>query len=302
MSEMYRLAVARRGDSREVVIEHDGMLLPAMDALGKDLANLLGKAPEDLQPLLDQWTGCDAMIAEFVRTQADAFKAGQPSSEAQLLVPLATPGKLVCIGSNYHDHIAEMAIPMIPTYPYAFIKPANNTVRGTGEAVAVPRGVKMMDWEAELGVVIGRTCANVPAETALEAVAGYLNFNDLSARDWLANRPGVGVDWVRHKAFDGFAPMGPYLVPSRFVPDPQDLAVRLSINGIMKQDSNTSEMVFGVAAIIEHVSSIMTLYPGDIIATGTPAGTGHGRGEYLKAGDVVHIEIGPLGELVTPIT
>jgi 2-keto-4-pentenoate hydratase/2-oxohepta-3-ene-1,7-dioic acid hydratase in catechol pathway len=161
----------------------------------------------------------------------------------------------------------------------------------------------MMDWEAELGVVIGTRCAEVPEREALGVVAGYINFNDLSARDWLAERPPVGVDWVRHKGFDGFAPCGPYIVPARFVPDPQTLAIRLTVNGVVKQASNTHRMVFGVAQIIEHLTSIMTLYPGDIIATGTPAGVGHGMTppQYLQAGDVVELEIGPLGRLVTPI-
>lgn len=255
----------------------------------------------DLQPVLDKWQVLEAEIAAFVDAQEDAFAEGLPAAEATFRAPLASPGKIACIGSNYHDHIAEMPIPMVPTYPYAFMKPVNNTVRGTGQPVAVPKQAAMMDWEAELGVVIGRVCSDVTAADALDYVAAYVNFNDLSARDWLAKRPPIGVDWVQHKAFDGFAPFGPYLVPSRFVPDPQNLSVQLKVNDTLKQDSSTAEMVFGVAAIIEHLSAIMTLYPGDIIATGTPAGTGHGRGEYLKAGDVVRMQVGPLGELVTPI-
>lgn len=298
MSNMYRLAVVRGRDDRgTVVVEHGGHLLP-LDAV---LPGRFATPPTDLQPLLDEWQKVDADIAAFVDSNAAAFAGGQPAEGADFLAPLALPGKIVCIGSNYHDHIAEMPIPMVPTYPYSFIKPVNNTVRGSGEPVAVPRRSKMMDWEAELGLVIGTACADVPADRALGVVAGYVNFNDLSARDWLATKPPVGVDWVQHKAFDGFAPFGPYLVPARFIADPQDLPVRLSVNGVTKQDSSTSEMVFGVAAIIEHISSIMTLYPGDLIATGTPAGVGHGRNEYLKPGDEVRMEIGPLGELVTPI-
>ncbi|KQX17434.1 MULTISPECIES: fumarylacetoacetate hydrolase family protein [unclassified Sphingomonas] len=295
---MYRLAVVRARDGRgTVVVEHGGCLLP----LDTVLPGRFATSPADLQPLLDDWVKVDADIAAFVDATAAAFAGGQPAAAADFLAPLALPGKIVCIGSNYHDHIAEMPIPMVPTYPYSFIKPVNNTVRGPGEPVAVPRRSSMMDWEAELGVIIGTTCSDVAADGALSVVAGYVNFNDLSARDWLATKPPVGVDWVQHKAFDGFAPFGPYLVPARFVADPQDLPVRLSVNGVTKQDSSTAEMVFGVAAIIEHISSIMTLYPGDLIATGTPAGVGHGRNEYLKPGDEVRMEIGPLGELVTPI-
>ncbi|WP_189338545.1 fumarylacetoacetate hydrolase family protein [Sphingobium sp. SCG-1] len=299
MGELYRLAVSETTDgARQAVIEYNGQLLPVDAALGERFETIT-----DLQPLLDQWNEVDTLIADYVQANTTAFSRGGPVGEATLLAPLAAPGKILCIGSNYHDHIAEMPIPMTPTYPYSFLKPTNNTVRGTGDSVAVPRRVSMMDWEAELGVVISTKCQDVTADQALQYVAGYLNFNDLSARDWLASKPPVGVDWVQHKAFDGFAPMGPYLVPARFVADPQDLPVRLTVNGKIKQDSNTREMVFGVAAIIEHASSIMTLYPGDVIATGTPAGVGHGRKppEYLSGGDEVRVVIGQLGELVTYI-
>ena len=301
MNKIYRLAVVRSADGRKVVVEHRGRLLPVDATLGGKIGLAVEAKLTDLQPILNQWETWDALIAEYVQENSGAFDRGMATAEAEFLAPLVAPGKFVCIGSNYRDHIAEMPIPMTPTYPYAFTKPVNNTARGPGDAVAVPRKVKMMDWEAELGVVIGKTCVEVSAANALGVVAGYVNFNDLSARDWLDKRPPIGVDWVQHKAFDGFAPFGPYLVPARFIPDPQNLMVRLSVNGVVKQDSNTSEMVFGVAAIIEHLTSIMTLYPGDIIATGTPAGTGHGKKEYLKAGDVVRMEVGPLGELTTPI-
>lgn len=301
MSNMYRLAVIEAEGGSAVVVEHGGRLLPVDAVLNGALEQSLGRKPADLQPILDDWTKWDELIAQYVDGNPDAFAQGTPVENVKFLPPLAAPGKIACIGSNYHDHIAEMPVPMVPTYPYAFLKPVNNTVRGPDASVAVPKRSKMMDWEAELGVVIGKTCVDVAADDALGVVAGYVNFNDLSARDWLASRPPIGVDWVQHKAFDGFSPFGPYLVPARFIADPQNLSVKLSVNGVIKQDSNTREMVFGVAPIIEHLSSIMTLYPGDIIPTGTPAGVGHGRGEYLKAGDVVRMEVGPLGELVTHI-
>ena len=213
------------------------------------------------------------------------------------------PNKLICIGANYHDHIAEMGVPMLPTYPYAFLKPPSTTLRGSGEAVVAPPEVKMLDWEAELAVIIGVRCRDVTADRALAVVAGYSNFNDLSARDWIADRPALGVDWVRHKAFDGFAPMGPYFVPAEFVGDPQALAIELTVNDVAKQRSSTANMVFGVREIIAHLSAIMTLEPGDVIATGTAAGVGQGRKppEFLAAGDIVRIVIGDLGELITPI-
>ena len=305
MNDIYRLAVVRAEAGVRVVVERQGRMLPLDDVAGSEGAALLaGGAPSDLMPVLVRWSDWDALLSRRVKSNAAAFESdGTSAAEARFLPPVASPGKIVCIGSNYHDHIAEMAIPMTPTYPYSFLKPANNTVRGSGDAVAVPKKARMMDWEAELGVVIGVECVDVTAARALDVVAGYLNFNDLSARDWLEKRPPVGIDWVQHKAFDGFAPMGPYLLPGRFVDDPQDLPVRLDVNGATKQASNTGQMVFGVAAVIEHLTSIMTLYPGDVIATGTPAGVGHGARppQYLKSGDEIRMEIGLLGELVTHI-
>ncbi|QUT04601.1 fumarylacetoacetate hydrolase family protein [Sphingobium phenoxybenzoativorans] len=304
MTELYRLAVVSGAAGKEAMVEHGGMLLPIDTLLDGKIGNSTGRPVDDLAPVLDHWSGWNAKIAAKVEAGKSLFlEKGIPVHSAKFASPLANPGKIVCIGSNFHDHIAEMAIPMTPSYPYSFLKPVNNTVRGNGDPVAVPRRSQMMDWEAELGVVIGKRCANVSAADALNMVAGYLNFNDLSCRDWLATRPPVGIDWVQHKAFDGFAPMGPFLVPAQFVTDPQNIPMRLTVNGITKQDSNTAQMVFGVAEIIEHLSSIMTLMPGDVIATGTPAGVGHGAKppQYLKAGDIVELEIGSLGKLVTPI-
>lgn len=296
MTERYRLAVIQSANSDLAVVERGGRLLPLHTLIGHD------EALRDLAFVLADWSRWSVSLPELI-VEADFAGAGIDERTAAFRPPLAAPGKLVGIGANYHDHIAEMPIPVTPTYPFAFLKPASNTLRGSGEAVAAPRNVEMFDWEAELAVVIGTKGRHVSASDALSIVAGYCNFNDLSARDWLASRPGIGVDWVRHKAFDGFAPMGPYFLPAEFVPDPQALPIRLSVNGAVKQDSDTGKMVYGVAAIIEHLTSIMTLEPGDIIATGTPAGVAHGREppEYLKPGDEIRMTIGDLGELVTPI-
>lgn len=300
MTELYRLAVVDADGEPQVVVERGGRLLALATVLGPALAGKLGSV-RDLQPLLDDWPNWSAALDDVVEN-AD-FGSGQLASEARFRAPIALPGKIVCIGANYHDHIAEMPMPMVPKYPFSFLKPANSTIRGSGDPVAKPVGVSMMDFEAELGVVIGATGRNVAAADALSIVAGYANLNDLSARDWLESRPPIGVDWVRHKAHDGFCPFGPYLLPARFVADPQDLHVHLTVNGVTKQDTNTRNMIYGVAAIIEHLSSIMTLMPGDVIATGTGAGVGHGRKppEYLVPGDEVRMSIGELGTLATPI-
>lgn len=297
----YRLAVIKGADGHLAVAEMGGKMVP----LHHLIAEAGHEAPlRDLGPLIEDWPAWQQRLDDAVVGNAALFgPAAIDAASAEFAVPIARPGNIVCIGANYHDHIAEMPVPVTPTYPFAFLKPVRNTLRATGEPVFAPRHVEMMDWEAELGAVIGRQCKNVAANDALDVVAGYVNFNDLSARDWIATRPGVGIDWVRHKAHDGFAPVGPYFVSARDIPDPQNLPVKLSVNGVVKQDSSTAQMIYGVAEIIEHISSIMTLYPGDIIATGTPAGVGHGRKppEYLRPGDEVRMEIGPLGTLVTPI-
>jgi len=297
MTSLYRLAVIRTADGPLAVAEQGGRMAPLHVLLGET-------APRtDLGPLLHDWPAMSAQIDAAVEAGGAAFAAGSDAAGATFALPFAYPGALMCIGANYHDHVAEMPIPMTPEYPYAFVKPTHNTIRASGDPVEAPQGVEMMDFEAELAAVIGTPAKHVGEEDALSHVAGYINFNDLSARDWVASRPAIGVDWVRHKAHDGFAPIGPYFVPARFIPDPQDLPVRLSVNGTVKQDSSTGQMIYGLKPIIRHLSSIMTLRPGDIIATGTPAGVGHGRKppEYLKPGDEIRMEIGPLGELVTPI-
>lgn len=299
--DMYRLAVIIVGSERIAVAEREGRLVP-LDRLLEE-ANVPGGF-RDLGFLLEDWSTWQTKIEAGIAGRPELFGASAiDAGSATFALPFARPANLICIGANYHDHVAEMPVPMIPTYPYAFLKPVRNTIRASGEQVVAPRHVHMMDWEAEMGAVIGRAGKNVSIDEALGLVAGYVNFNDLSARDWIASRPGVGIDWLIHKGHDGFAPIGPYFVPAKFIPDPQALPVRLSVNGVVKQNSSTAQMIYGVAEIIVHLTTVMTLMPGDIIATGTPAGVGHGRKppEYLKPGDTVEMEIGPMGRLTTPI-
>jgi 2-keto-4-pentenoate hydratase/2-oxohepta-3-ene-1,7-dioic acid hydratase in catechol pathway len=160
-----------------------------------------------------------------------------------------------------------------------------------------------VDWEAELGVVIGRRAKNVSVDRALDVIAGYTIGNDLSARD-VSRRQGISdtspfkFDWVAQKCFDGACPLGPWIVPAEDVPDPHNLKIELTVNGVVKQSSNTSELIFDISEQIAHLSEKITLHPGDVILTGTPAGVGAGRGEFLKAGDEVRITIERVGELV----
>ena len=210
---------------------------------------------------------------------------------------MARPGKLICIGLNYRAHAEEAGL-ALPESPLCFAKWPSSII-GDGEAIALPSVSDQIDFEAELAVVIGTRARNVDVATALEHVSGYACFNDVSARD-IQMREG---QWSRSKSFDTFAPMGA-VVPAADVGDPQSLAVRCLINGETMQDGNTSDMVFSVAEIIAFLSQETTLEPGDVIATGTPAGIGMTRepARYLVPGDTVTVEIERVGTLTNPVT
>jgi 2-keto-4-pentenoate hydratase/2-oxohepta-3-ene-1,7-dioic acid hydratase in catechol pathway len=212
-------------------------------------------------------------------------------------LPIDRPQKIVCIGLNYRDHAEEQGTEL-PAAPLLFAK-WPNTLIGPGEPIVIPPITKQVDYEAELGVVIGERVRRVSAENALEAVAGFLCLNDVSARD-LQFSDG---QWVRGKSLDTFCPVGPELVPAAEVADPQALAIRAVVNGEVLQDSHTSNMIFSVAEIVAHVSRAITLEPGDLIATGTPAGVGAFRDPpvWLEPGDEVTIEIEGLGALMNPV-
>jgi 2-keto-4-pentenoate hydratase/2-oxohepta-3-ene-1,7-dioic acid hydratase in catechol pathway len=218
-----------------------------------------------------------------------------PLAELSLQAPVPRPGKVLCIGLNYRDHAAETG-QALPTIPMLFGKWANSVV-GDGATVAIPAATQKVDWEAELGVVIGRRVKDVPVDEALDAVAGYCCLNDLSARDLQR----VTTQYTLGKAIDGFLPMGPWLVTRDEVPDPQDLSISCTVNAETVQRSSTREMVFGVADLVSFLSRTMTLEPGDVIATGTPPGVGAARTppRFLKPGDEVAVEIEGLGRLTT---
>jgi 2-keto-4-pentenoate hydratase/2-oxohepta-3-ene-1,7-dioic acid hydratase in catechol pathway len=212
-------------------------------------------------------------------------------------LPIERPQKIVCVGLNYRDHAEEQGTEL-PQAPLLFAK-WPNTLIGPGEPIVIPPITGQVDYEAELGVVIGERVRGASAENAVEAVAGYLCLNDVSARD-LQFSDG---QWVRGKSLDTFCPVGPELVPASDVPDPQALAIRALVNGEALQDSSTSNMIFSVAEIIAHVSQAITLERGDLIATGTPAGVGAFREPqiWLQDGDEVTIEIERVGALTNPV-
>lgn len=213
------------------------------------------------------------------------------------MLPIERPGKIVCVGLNYRDHAEEQGAPL-PERPILFAK-WPNAVIGPGEPIVIPPITEKVDYEAELGVVIGSRIRGVSVENALEAVAGYLCVNDVSARDL---QFGDG-QWTRGKSPDTFCPLGPRLVPAAEVPDPQALRIRAILNGETMQESTTAMMVFGVAELIAFISQAITLEPGDLIATGTPAGVGVFREPpvFMRPGDEITIEIEELGALTNPV-
>lgn len=266
------------------------------------------KDPASIMGLLREWHKASPLLASAAKS-ADP-KGGMALSDVSLMAPILYPGALYCAGANYWDHLEEMAeiakrvtgkAPSMTKAkdPYFFMKNCAGGIIGHGTPARLPSFSKQVDWEAELGVVIGKQCRHVSEADAFDVVAGYLIVNDLSARD-LMKREGspFGMDWIGQKCFEDAAPMGPWLTPAAYVANPNELAIKLWVNGVLKQNSNTSRLVHGIAEQVVYLSQHFTLFPGDVIATGTPAGVGMPRGEFLKAGDEVKIEIDGCGTLI----
>jgi 2-keto-4-pentenoate hydratase/2-oxohepta-3-ene-1,7-dioic acid hydratase in catechol pathway len=259
--------------------------------------------------ILDDWQKAEKVLHAAAASTRRA--KGQPLRDVTLRAPLLWPRTIYCAGANYSDHMLEMARAQnmepepdphsVGLKPWHFIKAAR-TVADPDATVTLPPDSKAVDWEAELAAVIGRPAKDVPLDKALDYVAGYTAANDLSARD-LMRRPPVPpsspfhMDWVGQKCFDGACPLGPWIVPARDIPDPQDLGIKLWVNDVIKQDSHTSKMIFNLAEQLSHLSSRLTLHPGDVILTGTPSGVGAARKEFLKRGDVVKVWVEDIGTL-----
>jgi len=247
----------------------------------------------DLSQVVDDIAG-DALTNEGIRRMRalDPETLLKVGGTPRLGAPVARVGKIICVGLNYADHAAESGQP-VPEQPVLFMK-ATSAIVGPFDEVVIPPGATKLDWEVELGVVIGDIARNVPRGTALDHVAGYLIVNDVSERAFQFDHGG---QWVKGKSCDTFAPLGPWLVTRDQIPDPQNLAMWLSVNGHRYQDGNTRTMVFDVAVLVSHISRYMTLLPGDVISTGTPPGVGLGQKPpvYLKPGDVMELGIAGLG-------
>lgn len=216
--------------------------------------------------------------------------------DVTLLAPVPRPGKLICVGHNYYDHAVDASNP--EEYPTFFAK-FTNTVIGHQQPIVYPRVPVQLDYEAELAVVIGKRAKSVDTDRALEFVAGYTIFNDVTARDYQPR----SSQWSIRKSFDTFGPMGPALVTADEIPDPGSLDLALDLNGVQRQHSNTSNLIFPITFLIAYLTRTMTLEPGDVIATGTPSGTGAMQTPpaFMKPGDVVRIRIEGIGELVNPV-
>ena len=218
---------------------------------------------------------------------------GTPQRDLRLGPCVGHVRKFIAIGLNYADHAAESNMP-VPSEPIVFSK-WTSCIVGPDDDVRIPRGSTKTDWEAELGVVIGRPAAGVTAEQALDHVAGYCVVNDVSEREWQLERTAT---WDKGKGFDTFGPIGPWMVTADEIPDPQNLSIWLEVDGKRYQDGTTKTMVFGVAELVAYCSHLMTLLPGDVITTGTPPGVGMGQNPrvFLKGGEVMRLGIEGLGE------
>jgi 2-keto-4-pentenoate hydratase/2-oxohepta-3-ene-1,7-dioic acid hydratase in catechol pathway len=274
-----------------------------------DIAAATGKVDDaSMLNLFNHWEEnlprLDALVGR-------AKESGIPVTGVEWMAPIINPGGIFCAGANYADHAAEMAARSnqpAPPDPHTlglrswhFLKTMHCLVGHNTTVIMQPRS-KKIDWEAELAVVIGKYAYNVSEADALNYVLGYTIANDLSARD-LGRREGMPDtssfknDWIAHKNWDGSCPLGPTIVLARDIPDPHNLKIELDVNGVQKQNSNSGQMIFNINEQIADLSRNFALRPGDVILTGTPAGVGAGRGEFLKKGDVVKIRIEHLGEL-----
>lgn len=257
------------------------------------------------EDVLENWTVIDNEIRRRVGTKPTL---GLALGETKLLAPLLRPGTIYIAGANYQDHVAEMerggaVVPQLSA-PYHAMKAGRATIVGPDATVRLPRASLKIDWEVELAAIIGVEAKNVTPVDALKHVAGYAVANDLSCRDLSRRSDAVSAspfhyDWVAHKCFDGACPLGPWMTPAAAIEDPQSLSISLHLNGSKKQESNTRHMIFPIAEQVSTLSHRITLYPGDIILSGTPGGTGASHGRFLQPGDEIVTQIEGLGWLRT---
>jgi 2-keto-4-pentenoate hydratase/2-oxohepta-3-ene-1,7-dioic acid hydratase in catechol pathway len=317
-AESYRLAsyAAHGGMPRAGIVVDDRLIDVAEVFADTPAAARTGEAASTLA-VLRRWSETRPALQQIARqARASGGTRGLPLSEVRLLAPVLSPAGIFCAGANYRDHVLEMSkamnLPPEPDpherglKPWHFVKTAN-CVRGTDVSIALPAYSKKVDWEAEVALVIGRECRNVAVERALDYAAGLTIANDLSARDHL-RREGIApespfrYDWLGQKCFDGALPLGPWIVPLDDIEDVGRLGIKLWVNDELMQDSSTANMIFSMAEQVAHLSTRLTLQPGDVVVTGTPAGVGSARGRFLQPGDRVRIWVEGIGELTNSFT
>ena len=310
----YRLATYADADGvARAGIVIDERIVDAAHTLGADAGDRPGSAPS-VMAILEHWQQCSPKLQQLAQSvrAAGSHARGRPVSEVKLLAPVMYPGTVFCAGANYKDHVKEMSqalkLPQEPDpheiglKPWHFIKPSAPCIRETGARIALPRYSQRVDWEAEIAIVMGANCRDVGVENALKYVAGITIVNDLSARDHF-KRDKVPVDspfrfdWVSQKCFEGALPVGPWICPLEDIDNIESLAIKLWVNDELMQDSSSANLIFSFAEQISHLSTRVMLRPGDLIATGTPAGCGAARGKFLRPGDRVRIWVERIGEL-----
>ena len=289
----------------------------AAEAYSRDMGiELLLPSTEDLLDLLppdgssyDAASELYAWIEQLDLISRDELTIA--TTDVRLLVPIASPPKMFFLAGNYAKHVAERGgstAEREETFPYVFMKPASTTLTHPGDPIVIPRvSPNQIDWECELAIVIGRRCRHVDEDEAMGCIAGYTIVNDVSDRSFKPNpnrKPRERdkfFDWMHGKWHDTFCPMGPCILSADVVPDAQAIPLKLTLNGHIKQDATTAEMIFPVGAIVSFLSEFVTLQPGDVIATGTPSGVGSASGTFLRPGDYIRATIAPIGTLENPI-
>ena len=272
------------GSAKLGVVQGDGVV---------DLAEAAPELPREMSALLAAGSGALSRAA----AAASNARRRLALDALDLAPPLLRPPKFLAIGLNYADHVAESGVER-PKLPTVFNK-QSTCVAGPRDPIHLPRVSGALDYEGELGFVIGRRCRHVPRERAHEAIAGYLVVNDVTVRDWQLRVP----TWTMGKSFDTHGPIGPWITTADEVGDPHGLRLRTLVNGELRQDSNTKQLIFDCYALVEHLSTAFTLEPGDVISTGTPGGVGIAMKppRLLQVGDVVRVEIEGLGALENPV-
>jgi 2-keto-4-pentenoate hydratase/2-oxohepta-3-ene-1,7-dioic acid hydratase in catechol pathway len=296
MPKPWSLATVEADGQPVACLEVDRLLFRLEPTLART-----GVAAATVMDLFADWVSTRAAI----EASLDSLDTADLVQPGRRLAPLLYPGKILCAGANYYDHLAEMGMPGAQKADqrlFFFMKPPRNAVVGEGDTVHMPIGTRAFDWEVELAAVIGRRARNVSVEHALAHVAGYTVAIDFSARDHnRAEKTFYKLDWVAGKANDTCCPLGPCLVPASAHADWQDVGLQLAVNGEPKQDGRTSSMIFSIAEQIAIASRIMTLDPGDVLLTGTPSGVGAPKGTFLAVGDRVDASIDGIGQLSVTI-